>query len=1286
MQSRSRLQWLVTGLFALTLILGALPPLTTAQADTGIELVISQVYGGGGNTGAPYTHDFVEIFNRGDSPVSLDGLSIQYASATGTGNFGANSAQLTELPDVTLEPGQYFLVQQAGGTNGVPLPTPDYVDPTPIAMAAGSGKVVLATGTTSLGCNGGSTPCSPEQLARIIDLVGYGTANFFEGSGAAPTLSNTTAAFRLGDGCTDTDDNAADFFAAAPAPRNTSSPFNLCSASRVVISQIYGGGGNAGSTYTHDFVELFNRSSAPVSLAGWSIQYASATGTGNLGANAGQITELPDVTLEPGQYFLIQQAQGSGGTTPLPVPDVIDPTPINMSASAGKVALVNSQVSLGCNGGSTPCNEDQLELILDLVGYGNANFFEGSGAAPGLSNTTAGFRLNDGCVDTDNNAADFFAAPPAPRNSSSPNKNCFEPVNEPVVASCGLAISTLAGFSATGEVSASDTDGVVVDIAITDITPSPAPGAITITEFIPAAGTGDTATATVTVDEFVPPASYAVLITATNDDPEPQTGTCTLTVNVGELLTIGAVQGVVADTDSGTAHVSPYIGNRVYVQGVIYQKTLARSSAGNIQNGFFIQNTAEQADGDPNSSDGIFVFMGSFETLIGGYAPQVGDEVILSGNVTEFFNLTQLSSASAFQVIRSDVDLDAELPAFEVDPPADLQEAYRYWERREGMRARIPADSLAVAGLDIFPSTLDSEAWFIRGDSEIAQRDDPYTRRVFRDAHPLDDIPEEIFDNGNGYRFLIGGFGVKAALGDSTALLAPVRTFDTLLNSPVGGVYYSFGKYQVMVGEQLELERGADPSLNAAPQDYDRSQEYSIAVFNVENLYDYRDDPFDGCDFVGNAGCPGVTPPFNYVPESDEVYQARLVALARQIMDDLHHPDILLLQEVEDQDICIVVSFELVCGDVNNADGKPDTVQELATVIYSLGGPWYEAAYDRDGADARGIVQAYMYRAERVELLPASPGDPVLGSLPLVEYRSDGLPYNSDVQNPKALNAVLPDDVDTGTGVDGSNVFTRAPQVGLFRLWRTEVNASVYTDLYLLNNHFSSTPDARVGQRTEQAAYNAAIVMAIQAADPEAYVLVGGDFNVYPRPDDPFAPGHPRYPSDQLGPLYNIGLVNLYDFLLVEEPASAYSYVFQGQAQTLDQLFTTTSTLSEFVTFRVAHVNSDYSGIDELEPFRGASDHDPLSGRYVFLPNLDRLVELLLYFDAMGDITGRNTTRILLNHLQLAAELYEKGIYEGYADQVMAFINQVADFTPRFITPAASQALQNEGWYLLSSK
>lgn len=988
---------------------------------------------------------------------------------------------------------------------------------------------------------------------------------------------------------------AASLTATAP-PAQAISP-------NIVISQVYGGGGNTGATYTHDFIELFNRGNAPASLAGWSVQYTSATGTGNFGSGTTLITELPAVTLQPGQYFLIQEAQGAGGMTPLPSPDVIDPTPINMSGTGGKVALVSTTAPLGCNGSSTPCSPAALAMIVDLVGYGNANFFEGSAATPAPSNTTSVLRAANGCTDTDNNSADFTAGAPTPRNTTSPLSPCGGG-NAAIVANCGPALSVLSSFGGSQAVSASDPDGRVVNILVNSVTPTPTAGSITPSGLVPASTVGGTANATVVVDPATPAGAYAVLVTATNDDATPQTGTCTLSVTVEAVLPIGTVQGSVGPTDDGLLHRSAYAppsgngtGQTVLVSGVIYQKTLARTSIGGAQNGFFIQNTPVSADADPNSSDGIFVFMGGFTSLIGGYIPQIGDEVVIRGRVSEFFNLTQLSSASLVQLIRSGVNLDAEVAAFEVNPPSDINDANRYWERREGARALVPASSIAVDGRDVFPSTADAELWLARGDSPIAQRADPFARRVFRDPHPLDDDPA-LFDNGNGYRFILGSLGVKAAANDNTVLLAPARSFDTVTNALVGGVYFSFSKYQIQVGQQPALAQGVDPSTNAPPQPFNRASEYSLATFNVENLYDFRDDPFDGCDFVGNAGCPGVNPPFDYVPANDAIYQARLTEIAQQIITDLHGPDILLVQEAEDQDICVVTANVLTCDATDNADGRPDTLQELATRIAALGGPAYDTAYDRNGADDRGIVAAFLYRTDRVELLPASPTDPVLGSNPIVVYRSGGLPYNSDVQNPKALNAVLPGDVDTSTGTDGSNVFTRAPQVGLFRVWRDGIGSGTTIELYAISNHFSSTPNARVGQRKEQAGYNAAIVAALQAANPAVNVAVGGDLNVYPRPDDPFTPGDPRYPSDQLSALYAQGLTNLFDIIVTQVPTAAYGYNFQGQTQTLDQLFVTASLLEDLTQARVAHINSDWPADYDGDGPRGTSDHDPQVARF----------------------------------------------------------------------------------------
>ncbi|WP_020168090.1 MULTISPECIES: ExeM/NucH family extracellular endonuclease [Methylotenera] len=209
----------------------ALASATAAASDNG--LVISQVYGSGGNAGAPFRNDFVELFNASNVAISLNGFSVQYASATGTGNFGNNP--IINLPNITLQAGQYFLVQQAsGGAAGNLLPTADASGT--VNMSGTNGKVVLVNTTAGLACNGGSAACSVTDQAKIIDLIGFGNANFFEGA-AASVLSTSTAAVRSNNGCTDSNNNASDFSALAPAPRNTSSALNVCGGGSNPVNQ-----------------------------------------------------------------------------------------------------------------------------------------------------------------------------------------------------------------------------------------------------------------------------------------------------------------------------------------------------------------------------------------------------------------------------------------------------------------------------------------------------------------------------------------------------------------------------------------------------------------------------------------------------------------------------------------------------------------------------------------------------------------------------------------------------------------------------------------------------------------------------------------------------------------------------------------------------------------------------------------------------------------------------------------------------------------------------------------
>ena len=184
------------------------------------------------------------------------------------------------------------------------------------------------------------------------------------------------------------------------------------SASGVMISQVYGGGGNSGATLRNDFIEVFNSGNASVDVTNWSVQYSSASGT------TWQITNLcasATCTLAPGHYFLIQEAQGAGGAASLPLPDATGT--ISMSATGGKAALVNSTTALS---GACPA----AGSVVDLVGYGSTTCFEGSAATPAPSNTTAVLRINNGCTDSDNNSSDFSAGSPNPRDSSSPSVTC----------------------------------------------------------------------------------------------------------------------------------------------------------------------------------------------------------------------------------------------------------------------------------------------------------------------------------------------------------------------------------------------------------------------------------------------------------------------------------------------------------------------------------------------------------------------------------------------------------------------------------------------------------------------------------------------------------------------------------------------------------------------------------------------------------------------------------------------------------------------------------------------
>jgi len=188
------------------------------------HIVISAIYGGGGNAGAKFKYDFIELFNPTSGDITLTNWAVQYGSATGTAKWASKKAITATIPS-----GHYFLIQLAGSaTVGGNIPTPDSIGN--INMSASNGKVALTSDTVPLtGANvsGGS----------LVDLVGFGTGNGFE-TKAAPAGSATKCIIRINGGCTDTDDNSKDFVldSTTNVPRNSSSPANNCALLPVILS------------------------------------------------------------------------------------------------------------------------------------------------------------------------------------------------------------------------------------------------------------------------------------------------------------------------------------------------------------------------------------------------------------------------------------------------------------------------------------------------------------------------------------------------------------------------------------------------------------------------------------------------------------------------------------------------------------------------------------------------------------------------------------------------------------------------------------------------------------------------------------------------------------------------------------------------------------------------------------------------------------------------------------------------------------------------------------------
>lgn len=464
------------------------------------------------------------------------------------------------------------------------------------------------------------------------------------------------------------------------------------SDAQVVISQIYGGNGNV---FDRDYVELFNRGAVPVSLAGRSLQYSSATGTGLFSANG--VTALSG-TLGPGQFLLVGLASSATGS-PLPAPFLAGSSATNLSASNGKVVLVDSSTGLACNGGSTPCNPAQQALILDLVGYGTANFFEGASAAPAASTTTALFRAGGGCVDSNGNGSDFAAAAPSPRTSATALAPC------PTGTTVELSLDAVVG---------SETEQTTITATVT--ASAPVVGDQTVGLVVSGAGItpGDylLSTSVLTIPDAATTATALFTIVDDLEVEGPEAATLSLTTPSSGIA-LGAVSSRVAtitDNDGcgsastgihaiqGSGASTPLAGTSVTVEAIVVGRF--QGSPTNSLQGFFLQEEDADVDADPATSEGLFVFEGSTGLAAG---IDVGDRVRVTGTAVEFFGTTELSPITSVEICATDQTLPSAaaiaLPVPGV-PNGNLAAATAaidaYFEPFENMRVRFPA-TLSVA-------------------------------------------------------------------------------------------------------------------------------------------------------------------------------------------------------------------------------------------------------------------------------------------------------------------------------------------------------------------------------------------------------------------------------------------------------------------------------------------------------------------------------------------------------------------------------------------------------------
>ena len=862
------------------------------------------------------------------------------------------------------------------------------------------------------------------------------------------------------------------------------------SQAQVVISQIYGGGGNTGATFKNDFIEIFNRGSAAVNVTGWSVQYASAAGT------TWQATSLTGM-IQPGQYYLVQEAVGAGGTVNLPTPDATGT--INMSATAGKVALVNTTTLL--TGSGCPF----AASVQDFIGFGSTATCSETSFAPAPSNTTADLRASGGCTDSNNNSTDFSTGAPNPRNTAAALNACTGTLT--ITNASPLPSATVNQFYS---VTFTATGGTGSGYTFTQVSGTFPPG-LTITD----------ATLSGTPTTTGSPFSFTIQVTDSGSNNAQKQ--FDLTVNAAPTCTptntIAQIQG--------SGNTSPLAGStNITTSGIV---------TGRKSNGFFIQ-MPPPGDGDPSTSDGLFVFTSSAPPA----AAAIGNSVCVTGNVQEFIpasdpnspSQTEISSPTNIFAISTGNALPSPvvLTASDTNPAGALLQLEKY----EGMRVQV--SSLTVVAptrgtVNEANATSTSAGIFYGVIPGIAR---PFREPGIQMPDPLpsgspccvprwDTNPEVLSVNTVGQT---GGTALNVTTGQT-------------ISNIVGPIEFSQRAFTIDPDPATPpTVSGAALSFVAVPQA--SAGEMTIASFNMQRFFDTTDDPS-----VSDVALTATA------------FNNRLNKASLAIRNVMRYPDVIGVEEMEN-----LTTLQAVATKVNN-----DAVTAGDT------NPNYQA-YLVEGNDIGGIDVGFLVKTPKV------------GVIDVTQYGKDTTYIDPNTNTPALLN-------DRPPLVLRANVTQTGSQVAL-------PVTVIVNHLRSLSNVDDPVDGPRVrAKREAQAEYLANLIQGFQNATPAVYLVSIGDYNAF-QFNDGYADvmgvikGTPAPANQVVAPPATITNPALTDLLDTTSADQRYSYSFNGNAQELDHVLVNPNMLSRETRYAVARNDADFPEIYRNDPNRPEriSDHD----------------------------------------------------------------------------------------------